>query len=211
MVFSQQGQAENARQVLAHIFDPEVSIAIYPRSSINPITRGLDQLIADGTLGAGLRLTVEAGQPLPLPQWPETPGITEWLMDIAYLVEIYSELLGCRQVRLRLEVVRRAMCPRFHVDRVGIRLLCTYRGSATEWLDDRYADRTRLGANSQGLPDEESGLIRDPAAVHRASPFAIVLLKGALWPGNESRGAIHRSPTVPAAEAPRVLVALDAL
>lgn len=211
MVFSQQGQADDAQRVLAHIFDPEVSIAIYPRSGIDKITMGLDRLIADGTLGSSLRLTVEAGQPLPLPQWPETPGIVEWLMDITHLVEIYGELLGCRQMRLRLEVVHRAMCPRFHVDRVGIRLLCTYRGSATEWLDDRCADRTWLGAHHQGLPDEESGLIRDPAAVHRASPFAIMLLKGELWPGHAGRGAIHRSPAVPAVEAPRVLVALDAL
>jgi hypothetical protein len=112
---------------------------------------------------------------------------------------------------LRLEVIHRAMCPRFHVDRVGIRLLCTYRGPATEWLDDRFADRTRLGVNGHGLSDEESGLIRDPAAVHRVPPFAIVLLKGDLWPGNAEQGLIHRSPAPLDDEAPRVLVALDAI
>ena len=211
MVFSPQGEADDARRVLARIFDPEVSIAIYPRSGIDKISMGLDRLIADGTLGSGLRLTVEAGQPLPLPQWPEMPGIVEWLMDITHLVEIYGELLSYRQMRLRLEVVHRAMCPRFHVDRVSIRLLCTYRGPATEWLDDRFVDRSRLGVNAQGLSDEESGLIPDPTAVHRMPPFAIVLLKGELWPGNASRGAIHRSPMLLADEAPRVLVALDAI
>jgi hypothetical protein len=47
--------------------------------------------------------------------------------------------------------------------------------------------------------------------VYRVPPFAIVLLKGELWPDNAGQGLIHRSPALLADEAPRVLVALDAV
>jgi hypothetical protein len=86
------------------------------------------------------------------------------------------------------------------VDRTGIRLLCTYRGPGTQWLPDAGVDRQRL----QEVPG-------DYPAVAEAPAFAVVLLKGSAWPGNESRGAIHRSPPVPAGAAPRVLLTLDAL
>ncbi|MEF8706149.1 MAG: DUF1826 domain-containing protein [Candidatus Accumulibacter sp. UW27] len=42
---------------------------------------------------------------------------------------------------MRLDVVRQAMCPRLHVDRVGIRLLCTYRCPGTEWVESAAVDR----------------------------------------------------------------------
>ncbi len=42
-------------------------------------------------------------------------------------------------------------------------------------------------------------------------PFAVALLKGGLWQGNADRGIIHRSPAVATGEAPRVLVAIDAI
>jgi hypothetical protein len=202
--------ADDQRQTLARILTPEVRIVICRRPIATEITRDLDRLVTDGTLTTSMRLTVTVGEPPALPGL-RAAGAVDWLTDLAYLVEIYGQLCSCAQVRLRLEVIHRAMCPRFHVDRVGIRLLCTYRGPATEWLDDRFADRTRLGVNGHGLSDEESGLIRDPAAVHRVPPFAIVLLKGDLWPGNAEQGLIHRSPAPLDDEAPRVLVALDAI
>jgi hypothetical protein len=38
-----------------------------------------------------------------------------------------------------------------------------------------------------------------------------VLLKGDAWPGNEGRGAVHRSPAVRGNDAKRVLLAIDPL
>ena len=45
-----------------------------------------------------------------------------------------------------IEVLDRAMCPRWHVDRVGLRLLSTWVGPATEWLNEDFADRRQLGS-----------------------------------------------------------------
>jgi hypothetical protein len=39
----------------------------------------------------------------------------------------------------------------------------------------------------------------------------VVLLKGALWQGNERLGAVHRSPEIAAGAGVRTLVTLDPL
>ena len=79
--------------------------------------------------------------------------------DVANLVGMFCTLFDLKQVGLRLAVLDRAMCPRFHVDRVPCRLLTTYLGVATEWLPHHNADRSRLGIGNQGKPDEESGIM----------------------------------------------------
>lgn len=196
-------------QSLPAIFAPEVQIAILPRPACPRIEAFLDEAIAHGALTLGFRCALDAGQPLPLSRLPEGPGAGALAEDIGLLAELFSDLLGCTQVGVRLEVLQRAMCPRFHVDRVGIRLLCTYRGRGTEYLDDAFADRDRLGRKANGLDDHASGLIRDPAAITTVPPHAIALLKGSAWQDNAARGAIHRSPA--GGQWPRVVLAIDAI
>lgn len=162
-------------------------------------------------LGAGLRQVVPVARGLAATDLPDLPGRQALVNDIAFLVALYGDLLGCERVALRLEVVGRAMCPRFHVDRTGIRLLCTWRGPGTQWLEDACADRRKLGHGAHGLDDEHSGLILSPEGIGQVPPHAIALLKGSLWQGNAGRGVIHRSPAVPPEMAPRVLLALDAI
>jgi hypothetical protein len=101
------------------------------------------------------------------------------------------------------------MCPRFHVDSVTCRLVCTYGGIGTEWLEDAYVDRSKLGRASAGLKDEQSGLILDPDAISAMPAYAVGLLKGRTWEGNEQHGAVHRSPQVHPALPRRLLLTLD--
>lgn len=196
---------------LTCVFEPEVQVVCLRRKPNPFIASSLDDLARAGTLRSGFRTALSAGAPLGADALWGLPACGELQADVALLLELYADLLGCPTLGLRFEVTERAMCPRFHVDRVGIRLLCTYRGPATEWLDDTWADRSMLGGGGSRLPDEASGLMRDPERVGRAEPFDLVLLKGCAWPGNELRGAIHRSPVVPAEVTPRVLVSIDAL
>jgi len=198
---------------LAAIFEEATQIAVLPRAVDAGISAYLAQAAKSGRLGSGLRTVLRVGQgPVRLELGlPDLSGREALADDVAGLAELYGDLLGCHAVGLRVEVIERAMCPRFHVDRVGIRMLCTYRGPGTEWLDEDAANRDYLGARSGGLPDEVSGLIRDPLGVHAVPPFAVALLKGDLWQGNAGRGIIHRSPAVPVYMAPRVLVAFDAI
>lgn len=193
---------------LTRIFDPEIELAQWRRPA--------DPVIADwlaayaGDLGSGLRQVLTPGQRPDLGRLPSGDGRDALAADIALQAEILGELLDAASIGFRLEVVGKAMCPRLHVDRVGIRLLCTYRGPGTEWVEDAAVDRRFLGAASGGLPDETSGLLLPGHRIETIPPFAVALLKGSLWQGNGGRGIVHRSPTVAADEAPRVLLAMDA-
>lgn len=194
---------------LVRIFEPEVQLCHLPRSPDPLIERYLTA--AAPRLGEEFRQVVDVQQGCAASVFPDLPGRQALVNDIAFIVAVYGDLLGCSRVAVRLEVISRAMCPRFHVDRTGIRLLCTYRGPGTEWLEEGHADRARMGHGAGGMDDEHSGLIRASTGVGRVAPFAIALLKGELWQGNDHRGAIHRSPAVPEQDAPRVLLALDAV
>lgn len=136
------------------------------------------------------------------------PGFDAFVADVALLASAYTDLLGPDALGVRLHRLTGPMCPRLHVDRVGVRLLCTYAGPGTEWLDDPTADRSRLGPGSGGLPDESSGLIRNTTLVRAIAPGAVALLKGEAFPGNAGGGVIHRSPID---KAPRLLFSLDAV
>lgn len=203
--------ASSAHELLGllAIFEPARQIAIVERAPNHVINSYLDAVAHH--LGNGFRIELKAGHSLPSHALPEHAGRDAFAEDMAYIAEAYSDLMGCPAVGLRLEVVNRAMCPRFHVDHTGIRLLCTYRGAGTEWLDDACADRSKLGHFSNGLSDEDSGIVTCPAGIRSIAPYAIALLKGSAWQGNTGGGIIHRSPAVDAASAPRVLLALDAL
>ncbi len=134
------------------------------------------------------------------------PGHRDFCKDIAYLCGLYRDLFDLERIGLRLCTLDHAMCPKFHFDAVACRLVCTYGGTGTQWLEDAYVDRRKLGTGCNGLKDEESGLIIEPDAVHTMPAYAIGLLKGSRWEGNELHGAVHRSPQI---TSPRLLLTLD--
>jgi hypothetical protein len=196
---------------LIRIFDSRIQVVRWQRQEDQVIRTYFQHALTSGALGGGFRTIIGAGERLRPTFLPNLPGQNIIVDDICQLSDIYSELLGCDAVGLRLEVLHSAMCPRFHVDRTGIRLACAYLGSGTEWIDDRWVDRSRLGLGSNGLSDEASGLFDHRTTVEAAAPFDVVIFKGLLWQGNNERGAIHRSPAVVPGSGPRVLLVIDAV
>jgi hypothetical protein len=84
-------------------------------------------------------LVISLGQPLAdqrvidvdEQQMPVLPDLLHGeVADVTWLVAAYTCLVGARRVGLRLRVLDGAMCPRFHVDNVPLRLLTTYAGPA---------------------------------------------------------------------------------
>jgi hypothetical protein len=107
-------------------------------------------------------------------------------------------LLGARRIGLRLRVLDKAMCPRFHVDHVPVRLITTYAGVGSQWLKEGAMDRQQLGqANAE-----------PQAQIQQLKSGEVALLKGEKWHGNEGFGLIHRSPQ-PAAGERRLILTLD--
>lgn len=195
---------------LACIFEPAVQVACLARKTDVAIQCELESVAATGALGSGFSVTHSVDAPLDASVIARSIG-RALRADIASLIELYADLVGCPAVGLRMEVLNRAMCPRLHVDRVALRLLVTYRGPGTEWMDDHAAARPHPEGGDNERPEATAGDISSRFATEQARPFDIVLLKGSLWPGNQARGAIHRSPPLSTNEGPRVLVALDAI
>jgi len=128
--------------------------------------------------------------------------------DISEIVDMFCCLFDLEQVGLRLTVLDRAMCPKFHVDRVPCRLVTTYSGISTEWLSHKDVNRQRLGMGSEGKSDEESGLYQHRSDIRQLTSGDVALLKGESWLGNEGCGLVHRSPSL-AKQNKRLLLTLD--
>lgn len=104
--------------------------------------------------------------------------------DVAEVVDMFSCLFELENVGLRMAVLSRAMCPKFHVDRVPCRLISTYAGACTEWHSPEHVERL-----------DNAGVKPRPTAKHRTLGLGdVALLKGEAWEGNEGRGLVHRSP-----------------
>ena len=187
---------------ITSILDPEVHVAIWRR----PINNRIVDLLRRPECGfatpsrfVGRTLELDRERDLAdlvpaVARAADPTGTEDLVADISSLCEMFSELVCADEVMISLESPDDATCPRFHVDRVGIRMLVTYLGPGTELLPQGQVDRNWLGDAGHGLVDEESGLMLPGAEVQQVSAFDVVLLKGEAWPGAENFGAVHRSP-----------------
>lgn len=194
---------------LTALYDDAVNVCVLRRSVDAEVHRFVTEALIEDTPARTFRLDAASPDLAGLfPASANAPGARAFTEEIRLLARVYADLLDVERLGLRITVTRGAMCPRFHVDRVGMRMVCTYQGPGTEWLDHEDVDRSRLGHAAGGLSDAESGLIRSGAPILQMSPFEVGLFKGEAWEGNTGRGAVHRSPS---GGARRVLLTLEAL
>jgi hypothetical protein len=140
---------------------------------------------------------------------PHEEGRHELQADLEQLVRLYANLTESKSIQVKLESFGDDHCERFHADWVPLRMICSYAGRGTEWLDDADVDRRLLGPAAGDLPDEISGLMSQGACVGSMERFAVGLMKGELWPGNRGRGLIHRSPRIQGSNQRRVLLKIE--
>lgn len=126
-----------------------------------------------------------------------------WLADLRRLADRFFAVCEGPDVTARLETTDDDGCRRFHVDRIQLRLLCTYRGLGTEWLTNEQVDRDAQG---NGAPNERIIRFGEPS---RFQPFWVGILKGDAYPGNAGRGLVHRSPPIAGSGQTRLLFCLD--
>ena len=146
----------------------------------------------------------------PLSVMARTTALPHLAKELHFWTEVLAELTGCERVGVRLTRLEEAMCPRFHVDKVLVRIVSTFLGTGTEYLAEEDVDRRWLGHAALGASDEASGLMRPGARIRRAEPGDVLLLKGEAWPHNAGRGAVHRSPGA-SSSSPRLVMTLDPL
>lgn len=119
--------------------------------------------------------------------------------DIAMLAAHFALVAGVATLRARLEAFQGPGCHRWHADAVPLRLLCTYVGPGTEWLDLAGGART-----ARGLRD-----VAPPVPPQALRPFDVALLRGEAHAAAPGQGCIHRSPPCAEADPPRLLLCFD--
>ena len=190
-------RASDRPSILSSVLMPQVTLAIWNRGDTAPAAPSLEVLatIDDicltapvATLSASVRVAMtDAGYPAAI--------VAALGADIAMLADRLARLLDRDAVSVRLEVVETDACRRFHADYVSVRLICTYAGTGTQWLDDRSAALLRDGV----APGE--------AAIRHLGTGDVGLFKGREWAGD--RAIIHRSPPIAGTGERRLLLVID--
>ncbi len=199
---------DESPEILTGIYEEDVNIVTWRRPLSEAVGESASQLLSrHARLQRSLTLSPKNTRESLLDEFG-SDELLALIEDMANLVDMFCCLFGLRRAGFRLTALDSAMCPRFHVDHVPCRLVTTYCGVATEWLPHHGVDRSKLGAGSQGVSDEKSGLFEDSSVIQRLHSGDVALLKGERWLGNEGAGLVHRSPQLGKSER-RLLLTLD--
>ena len=118
-----------------------------------------------------------------------------FVQDVGDLVSTFSKVTRSDLVDVRLERVSHDACWKFHRDCVEARLLTTYRGPATEWVQPVHGERAL----------REQKRFRGP--LERLGIHDVAIFKGSCaGPGS---GIVHRSPAVAGTGRTRLLLCLN--
>ena len=141
-----------------------------------------------------------------VPKGPERSFLES---DIRYLAQQAGALLKRKHVQSELFIQRSDGCSKIHADNVTLRLICTYAGPGTEWLTEQDLVRQHLGPSELDPEMANRRVIREGGRLRRSSAGDILILKGAAHPGNEDRGAAHRSPPLRSSGIARLVLKID--
>ena len=180
--------------VLTEIFRPEVNLAVWQRQLAPGLLQYTDELVATASSQfAPLQFvaTPEELQPILEQRLPEGQGKALLIADLVLMAQMLTCLMDCPAVGFRLKVLEKPMCPRFHTDHIAVRLLVTYAGTATQWLN---------------APPAQQDTQHRTENIQQISIGDVALLKGSGWEHNEHGAIWHRSP---ACVSPRLLLSLD--
>jgi hypothetical protein len=121
----------------------------------------------------------------------EGAALTNLVNDISNLCKIFQPFVCTQEIELRLEVIDGDACRKFHSDFVTLRLISTYSGPGTQWLDS--------GGNQTGEGVE-------PNSINEMAPGEVGLFKGRLTTNDP---VIHRSPPIKGTGKKRLVLVLN--
>ncbi|MEO1343232.1 MAG: DUF1826 domain-containing protein [Pseudomonadota bacterium] len=120
---------------------------------------------------------------------PNCPECGMLVDDISALAMIFADVMKADYIRLRLDVINTNACRKFHIDAVTARLVCTYRGTGTQY-----------GISTDGA---------EPSRIFTVPSCAPIILRGTAWPTKPKSGLLHRSPPIEGTDETRLLLVLD--
>ncbi|MBA1275476.1 DUF1826 domain-containing protein [Stutzerimonas azotifigens] len=202
--FEPQQRFGDEPSVLGEALHEGVNLAVWQRS-LSPELRAFCQAVAGNAapLAESLVLDVAGETSSTLASFATAyrslDGYSAFVDDVTWLTDAFACLVDARRVGIRLRLLDKAMCPRFHVDHVPLRLITTYAGTGSHWLREEAMPRQRLG-DPAAEPIE-------PRMIEQLRTGAVALFKGEKWQGNEGAGIVHRSP--PSDGRRRLILTLD--
>ena len=105
------------------------------------------------------------------------------------LSDAFMHIMKAPYMRLRLDVISHNACSRFHIDALTARLICTFRGTGTQY----------------GLANAAG----DPETVHSVRTGAAIVLRGKRWLTKAKVDLVHRSPPIQGTGQTRLVLVLD--
>ena len=179
---------------LIQLFDGNTAGVIWRRRVHKRMQSWLDTLPVDQLPTGRIVLPVSqvrsaVTELMNISEMPDCAERQHLLNDICLLAHKSSELFAPAYLRLRFDVVTTNKCPKFHIDHVVARLLCTYRGAGTEYsfLDDQNR----------------------PAEIFSTPNCAAIVLRGTRWPTDCANNLVHRSPEISDGNETRLLFVID--
>lgn len=195
---------------LARILRPELNVCVWKRTLPQRLGTWLDVLGRTLVHDVAARISPELrSTQRPFAGLPDRAETHAWTADVAALASLFCELLGTKSLRASFATVETNKCRKFHIDHKTLRLVCSYSGPGTEWVDDRHADRSAMGHEEACIDAANTRIVRRGSSIQRAEPGDVVLLKGELFTGNAGRGAIHRSPPIESTGERRIVLTFD--
>lgn len=191
-------------ETLWEIRDPGVLLAIWERGAVAEIEPVLHALLQ---AKRPVRLDCASGA------WQEFEGglqrhlrtsgprmqdaIRALTADVVDLAGRFSAISGREHLRIRFERVEDDGCALFHVDTLPMRMLCTYAGPGTQWVEEEDVCRDQLGSRGRSLDEANAAIVPDPDRIHTVPAWHVLIFKGRLWEGHGySDGLVHRSAPV---------------
>ena len=145
-------------EVLAEALQEGVNLAVWQRRLPAQVEDFVRILLAQPLeVSESVQIEVGADEQLRLPALlraqADFHGYDAFVADLTWLVEAFACLLGARRIGLRLRSLAKPMCPRFHVDHVPLRLITSYAGVGSDWLEEGAMPRSKLGQPGSAAED----------------------------------------------------------
>jgi FAD/FMN-containing dehydrogenase len=104
-------------------------------------------------------------------------------------------------------------CCKFHVDHHAARLLFTYVGAGTQWVEDGFVDRAVVGDPPIDVDLANAAIVRDLDAIRTVPAGEVMVMAGTGLPDVRVPPTVHRSPPTEASPPPhrRFVLTITAL